>query len=67
MTHKIVRAIDLGYGFTKFIENVNGKGEPKASLFPSIAIKSSRKGLGGGYLSERETIEVLHNGVMYEV
>lgn len=65
-TKKIVRAIDLGFGFTKMIETVKG-GEAKAKAFPSIAAKASKKTLGGGHFAERDTETIEHDGILYEV
>jgi hypothetical protein len=33
---KVVRSIDLGFGFTKFTVGVNKDGVPKMASFPSI-------------------------------
>jgi hypothetical protein len=53
---KVVRAIDLGFGFTKFVEKINENGEYKCRSFPSIATRKSNKVLGGGFFNERDTI-----------
>lgn len=66
-SNKVVRAIDLGYGFTKFIHNVTDKGDLRTASFPSIASIAGKKNLGGGFFAERDTVEVKHDGVMYEV
>lgn len=66
-SNKIVRAIDLGYGFTKFIQGVSEKGDFKPASFPSIASIAGKKNLGGGFLKERDTITVKHDDVMYEI
>lgn len=63
---KKVEAIDLGYGFTKFTIT-KPSGEIKTNSFPSIVVPAGNKSLGGGFLNERDTIEVIHNGVVYEV
>ena len=65
-THKVVRAIDLGFGFTKFIKSVSDKGVPKCLSFPSVTAIGSKKTLGGGVFSERDTVTVEHGGVQYE-
>ena len=64
---KVVRSIDLGYGFTKFIQNVTDKGDVKPVSFPSVASIAGKKNLGGGFFAERDTITVKHEGVFFEV
>lgn len=43
---KIVRAIDLGFGFTKLVQDVHQNGRYKAMMFPSIVTRASSKDLG---------------------
>lgn len=68
MTEPIVRAIDVGYGNTKFVQFHAQGGEIACSLFPSIAPQaSSGADLTGGVFQRRNTITVEVNGVLYEV
>lgn len=57
MTEPIVRAIDVGYGNTKFVQFHAQGGEIACSLFPSIAPQaSSGADLTGGVFQRRNTI-----------
>lgn len=63
-----VRAIDIGYGNTKFtVSHVPG-GDVDCKMFPSLAPQASNNGdLGAGMLAKRETVCVNVDGVHYEV
>ena len=65
---KVVRAVDVGYGNTKFVmEHEHGK-EVVCSLFPSLAPHASHGAdLGAGVLKRRNTVVVDVEGVRYEV
>lgn len=65
---QIIRAIDVGYGNTKFVVLRQGAGEVHCGLFPSIAPQASASGdLGGEVFQRRNTATVEVNGVLYEV
>lgn len=64
----IVRAIDIGYGNTKFSTGHRPGEEITCKIFPSLAPQASSNGdLGAGTLSRRETVRILVNDVPYEV
>lgn len=67
----VVRAIDIGYGNTKFVASERNHGdisEVVCRSIPSIAPKASHLGdLGAGMMARRETIRVSVRDVMYEV
>lgn len=68
MTQPIVRAIDVGYGNTKFVALRQGAGEVHCGIFPSIAPQASvSSDLGGDLFQRRNTANILVNGVRYEV
>lgn len=63
----VVRALDVGYGNTKFTMLVSG-GEIQCDIFPSIAVTGSAgPDLSAGLMQRRNTILVDVNGVKYEV
>jgi len=65
---QIVRAIDVGYGNTKFTAFRQGPKEIHCGLFPSIAPQaSSIPDLGGELFQKRNTALIEVNGVQYEV
>lgn len=68
-TKPVVRAIDVGYGSTKFTVLRQGPGEVHCGLFPSIAPQASAitVDLGRETGQPRNTITVDVNGVLYEV
>jgi len=68
MSKPIVRAIDVGYGNTKFTVLRQGPGEIHCGVFPSIAPQaSSMPDLAGDLLQRRNTAVVEVNGVRFEV
>jgi plasmid segregation protein ParM len=67
MQTEIVRSIDLGYGFVKYVHNVNKDGVPFIKSFPSIVEVSTDKNLGGDYFQRRKTTVVRVENVDYEV
>ncbi|WP_341678717.1 PRTRC system protein D [Niveibacterium sp. SC-1] len=66
--HPIVRAIDVGYGNTKYVAS-HTHGQPiVCSLFPSLAPQAAATGdLGSGVFARRNTVPILIKGVRYEV
>ncbi len=67
MQQPIIRAIDLGYGNTKYIYSDNTDNEMQCNLFPSIAPHASANGVGKGILKKRDTISVCVEDQYYEV
>lgn len=61
-----VRAIDLGWGWTKY-SKVDGKGEVSFAAFPSLAPKSVGMDLSNSVLGRRDTVAVKVDGTEYEV
>lgn len=67
-SNKIVRAIDVGFGNTKFVVLRQGAGEVHCGIFPSIAPQApSTSDLGGEVFQRRNTAVVTVNDVRYEV
>lgn len=64
---KIARAIDVGYGNTKYVVAHPAKAEIQCAMFPSIAPQATSSDVGAGLMSKRNTVQVEVNGVMYEV
>lgn len=64
---KIVRAIDAGYGLTKFISQVNPDGSLICNHFPSMAVPSDPATMRSLSIRDRNTIDVEVNGAQYEV
>lgn len=65
MTQSIVRAIDVGYGNTKFVQFYAQGGEVACSLFPSIAPQAgSGPDLTGGVFQRRNTVQIEVNGAL---
>ena len=62
-----VRAIDVGYGNTKFTVGVDAHGAPVCRLFPSFAPLASRRQIGGALMRRRDTVRVRVGEVDYEV
>lgn len=67
-TSPVIRAIDIGYGNTKFtVEHKHGQ-EVHCRMFPSLAPQASTNGdLGAGMLAKRDTAPITVNGVQYEI
>lgn len=67
-TRAVVRAIDVGYGNTKYVSHHQYGSEVECSLFPSIAPHASvGADLSSGVFQRRNTVVVDVNGVNYEV
>jgi plasmid segregation protein ParM len=66
---KIVRAIDLGWGYTKYshIDVESDSAELKFSSFPSLAPRSAGLDLSMSILGKRDTVVVDVDGTKYEV
>jgi len=68
MSKPIIRAIDVGYGNTKFTVLRQGPSEIHCGVFPSIAPQaSSMPDLAGDLFQRRNTAIVEANGVRFEV
>lgn len=64
----IVRAIDVGYGNTKFVtSHVGTNTEIVCQMFPSLAPKASVTDLAGEFLKKRNTVRVKVSGYPFEV
>lgn len=66
MAAPIVRAIDLGWGYTKY-SKVDGEGNVSFASFPSLAPKSVGLDLSTSILGRRDTVTVRVDGTEYEV
>lgn len=67
-SNQVVRAIDVGYGNTKFVVLRQGGGEVHCGIFPSVTPQASTTiDLGGDVFQRRNTAIVDVNGVSYEV
>ena len=66
--HPVVRAIDVGYGNTKFILEHVHRSPMICSAFPSLAPQASKSAeLSSGVFQQRQTCRVVVDGVEYEV
>lgn len=62
----VVRSIDLGYGFVKYIRDVRN-GNVECGSFASMAPIASERGLGDVLGKRRNTVVLQIDGVNYEV
>lgn len=62
----VVRAVDVGRGYTKFISQVRD-GEPKCDMFPSEAQPSEAASDGEQWGTKRKTVGIPVDGLVYEV
>jgi plasmid segregation protein ParM len=62
-SHSVVRALDVGYGNTKFVLDDRGT----CRLFPSLAPRANPKRSLGGPLAERRTRTVTVDGSIFQV
>src|SRR5690606_15177273 len=63
----VVRAIDVGYGMTKYVLQSEGTGKFTCGSFPSLVTLGTGRQLGAGYFDERDTVLVQWQGQSYEV
>jgi len=66
MSKKVVRALDLGWGFAKF-SVLDADGQVSFSAIPSIAPRHMGLDLSGSVLGRRDTVVVKVEGTAYEV
>lgn len=64
---KVVRAIDLGWGWTKYSRRNRDSGEIEYLSFPSLAPRSATIDMGVSVLGKRDTVIVEVEGTRYEV
>lgn len=62
----IIRAVDVGFGNTKYISSVVG-GDIRCANFPSIAYPSMRDPASQPGFERRKTVAIPINGLFYEV
>lgn len=68
MVKRTIRAIDIGYGNTKFSRGKDERGEILCGLFPSIANPDiNEQDITSGVMHQRNVFKVDVNGVTYEV
>lgn len=63
----IVRALDIGYGYTKYTKGVDENGKIICDLFPSIAALSPQEEMGGDFFVARDTRKIDSGGIIWEV
>lgn len=63
----ITRAIDIGYGFTKYTKGFAKDGSVICDLFPSIAALSPQEEMGGDFFVRRNTQVIDSGGIYWEV
>lgn len=66
MSFPVVRAIDVGYGHTKFVLRANER-DIECGTFPSLAIVATRAAQCDGVLAKRRTDVVEADGIAFEV
>lgn len=64
---KVIRAIDAGYGLTKFVSEAGADGTLNCRHFPSMAVPSDPATMRSLSIRDRNTIDVTVNGAQYEV
>jgi plasmid segregation protein ParM len=62
----LVRAIDVGYGFVKYVTLVDGR-KIHCNSFPSLAPPAGRKDLAEALGKKRNTVEIEADGLRFEV
>ena len=62
----IVRAVDVGFGNTKYVSHVLGA-DIRCANFPSIACPSMREPASHPGFERRKTVSIPVNGLFYEV
>jgi plasmid segregation protein ParM len=62
----IVRAVDVGFGNTKYVSNIVGA-DIRCANFPSIACPSMREPANQPGFERRKTVAIPVNGLFYEV
>lgn len=67
MATPVVRAIDVGYGNTKFTTGRSTAHGLQCALFRSLAAQASRHSLAGSVLARRDTVIVEVRGTKFEV
>lgn len=70
MDYPIIRAIDVGYGNTKYIrDRVVNSNDIHCNVFPSLAPKTSNQSIASteGLMRQRKTVRVLVDDTEYEV
>lgn len=63
----VIRAVDVGYGMTKFVVARDEVGGIVCHSFPSVVAPAAGDALGGGAFRRRATLEVAFGGRAYEV
>lgn len=63
----VVRAADIGYGFTKYTKGLDENGNVICDLFPSIAALSPQEEMGGDFFVARNTKVIDSGGILWEV
>jgi plasmid segregation protein ParM len=64
---KVNRAIDLGYGLSKFVQSADQQGKPICRHFPSVAVASDTQTMRGLNVRRRDTIDDQVGNVQFEV
>lgn len=67
MSTPIVRAIDAGYGLTKFVQDVTQDGKLICNHFPSMAVPSDPATMKSLSVRQRNTVDVMVGAASYEV
>ena len=64
---RTVRAIDVGYSWTKFVIAGDRVGQIRCRAFPSIAPRASGRDLALDGVSQRQTVQIAVDDLMFEV
>jgi plasmid segregation protein ParM len=64
---RVVRAIDVGYSWTKYVVEGDRVDQIRCRAFPSIAPRASGRDLALDGLAQRQTVQVEIDGVVFEV
>ena len=63
----VIRALDLGWGYTKYSSKKDDSGELEFHSFPSLAPRYTGLDLSMSVLGKRDTVVVSVDGTLYEV
>ena len=63
----VIRAIDVGYSWTKYVVEGDRVDQIRCRAFPSVAPRASGRDLALDGLAQRQTVQIAIDGVVFEV
>lgn len=64
---RVIRAVDVGYSWTKYVVEGDRADQIRCRAFPSIVSRASGRDLALDGLTQRQTVQVTLDGVAFEV